>query len=67
MHQPTDQHLVAAERILRYVQGSLHHGLTFHPGPLTLTAYTDSDWVSDPMDHRSTIGLIIFLSHNPIT
>jgi hypothetical protein len=67
MHQPTDQHLVAAKRILRYVQGSLHHGLTFRPGPLTLTAYTDSDWAGDPMDRRSTTGLIIFLGHNPIT
>jgi hypothetical protein len=67
MHQPTDQHLVATERILRYVQGFLHHGLTFHPGPLTFTAYTDSDWAGDPMDRCSTIGLIIFLGHNPIT
>jgi hypothetical protein len=67
MHQPTDQHLVAAKRILRYVQGSLHHGLTFRPGPLTLTAYTDSNWVGDPMDRHFTMGLIIFLGHNPIT
>uniref|UniRef100_A0A2N9HPA0 Integrase catalytic domain-containing protein n=1 Tax=Fagus sylvatica TaxID=28930 RepID=A0A2N9HPA0_FAGSY len=67
MHQPTDHHLVAAKRILRYVQGTLHHGLTFRPGPLSLTAFTDSDWAGDPMDRRSTIGLIVFLGHNPIT
>ena len=66
MHQPTDQHLVAAKRILRYVQGSLNHGLTFRPGPLQLTAFTDSDWAGDPMDRRSTTGLIVFLGHNPI-
>ena len=67
MHQPTDHHLVAAKRILRYVQGTLHHGLTFCPGPLSLTAFTDSDWAGDPMDRRSTTGLIVFLGHNPIT
>uniref|UniRef100_A0A2N9J7Z1 Reverse transcriptase Ty1/copia-type domain-containing protein n=1 Tax=Fagus sylvatica TaxID=28930 RepID=A0A2N9J7Z1_FAGSY len=67
MHQPTDQHLIAAKHTLRYVQGSLDHGLSFRPGPLTLTAFTDSDWASDPMDCRSTIGLIVFLGHNPIT
>uniref|UniRef100_A0A2N9IXX5 CCHC-type domain-containing protein n=1 Tax=Fagus sylvatica TaxID=28930 RepID=A0A2N9IXX5_FAGSY len=67
MHQPTDHHLVAAKRILRYVQGTLHHGLTFRPGPLSLTAFTDSDWAGDPMDRRSTTGLIVFLGHNPIT
>uniref|UniRef100_A0A2N9H263 Reverse transcriptase Ty1/copia-type domain-containing protein n=1 Tax=Fagus sylvatica TaxID=28930 RepID=A0A2N9H263_FAGSY len=67
MHQPTDHHLVVAKRILRYVQGTLHHGLTFRPGPLSLTAFTDSDWAGDPMDRRSTTGLIVFLGHNPIT
>jgi hypothetical protein len=67
MHRPTDQHLIVAKRILRYVQGSLSHGLSFQPGPLQLTAFADSDWASDPMDRRSTTGLIIFLGHNPIT
>ena len=50
MHQPTDHHLVVAKRILHYVQGTLGQGLTFWPGPLSLTAFTDSDWASDPMD-----------------
>ena len=67
MHQPTDQHLIAAKHILRYVQGSLDHGLSFRLGPLTLTAFTNSDWAGDPMDRRSTTGLIVFLGHNPIT
>ena len=66
MHQPTDQHLIAAKRILKSVQGSLDHGLSFRPGLLTLTAFTDSDWAGDPMDHHSTTSLIVFLDHNPI-
>lgn len=45
----------------------MHHGLTFRPGPLSLIAFTDSDWAGDPMDRRSTTGLIVFLGHNPIT
>ena len=67
MHRPTDQHLIAAKRILRYVQGSLSHGLSFQPSPLQLTAFVDSDWAGDPIDCQSTTGLIIFLVHNPIT
>ena len=67
MHQPTDQHLIAAKRILRYVQGSLDHGLSFQPGPLTLTAFTGSNWAGDPMDLRSTTCLIVFLGHNLIS
>ncbi len=59
--------MIATKRILRYVQGSLSHGLSFLPGPLELTAFADSDWAGDPMDRRSTTGLIIFLGHNLIT
>ncbi len=67
MHRSTDNHLVAAKRILRYVQGSLDNGLSFKPRPLQLTAFIDSDWADDLMDRRSTTGLIVFLGHNPIT
>jgi hypothetical protein len=37
------------------------------PCPLSLAAFTNSDKVGDPMDRRSTTGLILFLGHNPIT
>ena len=67
MHQPTDTHLVAGKRILRYVQGTLNHSISFRPGPLSLTAFIDLDWADDPMDRRSTVGLIVFLGNNPIT
>ena len=36
MHSPTDTHLVAAKRILRYLKGTLTHGLLFHPSSLHL-------------------------------
>ena len=67
MHQPIDQHLITAKRVLCYVQGSFDHGLSFHPGPLSFTAYTDSDCARNPMDHLSTTCLIVFLGHNPMT
>ena len=64
---PTSVHLMAAKRILRYLKGTLHLGLSFTPGPLTLSAFTDADWAGDPDDRRSTSGLLVFLSPNPIT
>lgn len=67
MHQPIDQHLITAKRVLCYVQGSFDHGLSFHPGPLSFTAYTNSDCARNPMDHLSTTCLIVFLGHNPMT
>jgi hypothetical protein len=67
MHQPTTSHLVAAKRVLRYISGTLSHGIVFQPGPLRLTAFTDSDWAGNPVDRRSTTGFLIFLGNNLLT
>jgi hypothetical protein len=67
MHQPTSTHFMAAKRILRFLKGTLDRGVLFQPGPFTLTAFTDVDWVGDSSDHRSTSGITVFLGHNPIT
>jgi hypothetical protein len=67
MHKPTATHLAAAKRILRYLQGTLHLGIRFQSGSPALTAFTDSDWVGDPYDMRSTTGITVFLGNNPIT
>jgi hypothetical protein len=67
MASPTSVHLTAAKRILRYLKGTLHLGLSFRPGPLTLSAFTDADWAGDPDDRRSTSGLLVYLGPNPIT
>ena len=64
---PTSNHLQAAKRILRYLQGTIHQGLAFTPGPLVLSAYSDSDWVGDPLDRKSISGILVFLGNSPIT
>lgn len=43
MHNPKKSHFIVVKRILRYVMGTLLHGLQFVPGPLTLTTYSDVD------------------------
>ena len=67
MSSPTSNHLIAAKRILRYLQGTIHHGLAFTPSPSTLFAYSDADWASDPMDRKSIFGILVFLGNSPIT
>ncbi|GKD32179.1 ribonuclease H-like domain-containing protein [Tanacetum coccineum] len=45
MYNPCEPHLASLKRILRYVRGTLDHGLQFHVSTTTqLTAYTDVDW-----------------------
>ena len=67
MQFPTTIHLEPAKRVLRYVRGTFSHGIYFSRGPLTLTAFTDADWVGDPFDRKSTTGFMVFLGSNPIS
>ena len=67
MSTPTTTHLAAAKRVLRYIRGTLHHGIEFTPSPLTLSAYTVVDWASDPDDRRSTSRFLVYLGNNAIT
>ena len=67
MSVPIDTHMVAAKRILRYLNGTLNFGVYLRPGPISLYTFSDSDWVGDPFDRCSTTGYIIYLGYNPIT
>jgi hypothetical protein len=61
-------HWKAVKRILRYLQGIIHHGLLIKPAsttvPLSLIGFCDADWASDPDDRRSTSGACIYLGPN---
>lgn len=67
MSHPTTTHLEAAKQVLHYIKGTLHFGISFTLGPLTLTAFSDADGAGDPSDRRSTTGLLVFLGPNPIS
>lgn len=67
MFAPNEAHLIAAKRILRYVNGTPNLGIFFQHGPLSFSAFSDSDWANDPFDRRSTTGFLVYLGFNPIT
>ncbi|GJY10905.1 ribonuclease H-like domain-containing protein [Tanacetum coccineum] len=52
-------------RILRYVRGTIDHGLQLHVSSTSqLTAYTDADWAGCPVTRRSTSEYCVFLGDN---
>lgn len=68
MHDPRVPHLAALKRILRYLQGTLHHGLQLLPSSdLSLVAYSDFDWGGCPDSKRSTSGYCVFLGQNLVS
>ncbi|WKA00013.1 hypothetical protein VitviT2T_018409 [Vitis vinifera] len=52
MHLPTFEHWNAAKRLLRYLCGTLTHGLFIHKAnTLSLHAFSDADWVGNKDDY----------------
>ena len=67
MCSPTQNHLQAAKRILRYIRGTLHFDIAFTPGFPSLSAYCDANWAGDPVDRRSISSIVVFFRNCPIT
>ncbi len=54
---PRENHLQAVKRIFRYLKGTTELGLWYPKGhELTLTAYTNADWVGDIDDRKNISG-----------
>ena len=68
MHQPTDAHMQAAKRVLRYLAGTIDHGIFFSAtNSLTLHAFSDADWAGDSDDYVSTNAYIVYLGKTPVS
>ena len=68
MHDPREQHLASIKRILRYVKGTLSHGLQLHSTlPDSMVTYTNADWTGCPDTHRSTSGFCVYLGDNLVS
>ena len=65
MHHPMSEHWNAAKRLLRYLYGTLTHGLFLHKAnTLSLHAFSDADWVGNKDDYTFTSAYIIYLGRH---
>lgn len=63
MSKPTEIHLMAAKRILRYLQGTTGYGILYKKaGNRELVGFTDSDYAGSVEDRKSTSGYAFILS-----
>ena len=61
----TDEHFVAAKRVLRYLKGTKELGLkygTSSGGKPIVVGYADADWASDKETRRSVTGYLFILN-----
>ncbi|XP_020218798.1 uncharacterized protein LOC109802019 [Cajanus cajan] len=68
MENPTEIYLLAAKRILRYLQGTREFGLFYKKGEKSnLLGFTDSDYVGDQDDRKSTSGFLFMLGTSVVS
>ncbi|KAL0451615.1 UNVERIFIED_CONTAM: Copia protein [Sesamum latifolium] len=65
---PTTSHLKVAKRILRYIQGTIDHGIFYKSSQdFELVGYCDSDWAGDIDSRKSTTGFVYFMGSSAFT
>ena len=68
MHQPQVTHMDAVLRIIRYLKGTVGHGVLFKQnGHLKTQVQTDADWAGDKGNRRSTSGYFTLVGGNLVT
>lgn len=68
MHCPTSDHWQAVKRVLRYLYGTLDHGIMLcKQQTSTLHAFSGADWAGDSDDYVSTNAYLIFLGSQPVS
>ncbi|XP_048496421.1 uncharacterized mitochondrial protein AtMg00810-like [Beta vulgaris subsp. vulgaris] len=68
VHAPREPHFHFLKRVLRYLKGILHHGLSLSVSTShSLTAYSDADWAGCLDFRRSTSGYRVFLGDNLVS
>ncbi|XP_026439733.1 uncharacterized protein LOC113338554 [Papaver somniferum] len=68
LQHPCSGHLDAAYRVVRYLKGTVSHGIFLSAtSSLSLAGDTDSDWAGCPITRRSTAGYLTMLGASPIS
>ena len=65
---PQSTHYAIVLHILRYLKGTLFHGLFYSTQfPLILCAFSDANWAGDPTNRKSTTGYCFLFSSSLIS
>ncbi|EOX93751.1 Uncharacterized protein TCM_002669 [Theobroma cacao] len=68
MDKPSEAHLQATCRVLRYLKTTLSQGILFSiDSDICLQAYSDSDWVGCPDTRRAVTGYGVLLGNSLIS
>ena len=67
MHQPTSDNWGAVKSHLRYLCGTIDHGIMLYShSNLALHAFSNANWAGNKDDYTSTGAYLVYLGCNPI-
>ncbi|CAJ2652613.1 unnamed protein product [Trifolium pratense] len=70
MDKPTEMHVIAVKRIMRYLKGTMSYGILYKSTDgenVTLVGWTDSDYARDYDDRKSTSGYVFSIGTSAIS
>ena len=68
MHSPQPADWIRLKHLLRYLKGTITHGLYFNRLPAnSITSFSDADWAGDVFDRWSTSGFLVYLGGNLVS
>eukprot|EP00253_Pinus_taeda_P002872 PITA_02872 len=67
MVKPHHSHRIGAKNLLRYLCGTITHGLRYITGDVRLLRYTNVDWAGSVVDRKSTSGCCFSLGSTSIS
>jgi hypothetical protein len=70
MDRPTEIHFAAVKRIMRYLKGTLSHGILYKRksnNPMNLSGWCDSDYAGDLDDRKSTTGFVFLIGDSAVS
>ena len=67
VEKPRLNHWKAVKKILKYVKGTIDHGITYHTGGSDLHGFSDADYAGDIADRKSTTGYVFINADGAIS
>ena len=64
---PTEAHMTAVKRILRYLKGTISFSLKYTATGQKMKGYTDADWANDLDNRHSTSGNVFLMAGGAIS
>ena len=66
---PSEDHIVAVKRILRYIKATINYSITYYKSENShyIQAYTDAEYAGDINIAKSTTSYIFYIANGPIS